>query len=344
MRKIAPTLAMLGAVILVGGQTSCSCINREADAADQVLMVRVKAGLKPLNSAVSTKLSTDERSYLDYYGIESPGKHRLGTFRSGDLMLAGQFLYPSDAAAKKGTVIVVHGYFDHACCTVNLTNHLVADGYHVAVYDHPGHGLSDGKRASIRDFESYQVGFSDFLDLVSEELPPPYDVVAHSMGSTVVIDHLDKTGGEPIRRLVFLAPLIKDTKPRGLHVLGAVVSTFNEYLIRPLEENSSDKDYRIFAETDPLQFHCVSTRWAVAFNRWRKKFDDSRPREETPLIIYAGDDATVDNDFARQWLGRVFPGQKTVVIEGAKHQILNEMTPIREEVLKVVSDELNAKS
>ena len=334
------SLSVLVAGLAICGQTSCTCVNQQADEKMLLVMGQAQIDLKPLASSESSNLTIAQHQYLNFYGVRKAGEHQLGSFPSGDLMLAGQFLEPAEKT-EKGTVIMVHGYFDHAYATVNLINYLVGEGYHVAIFDHAGHGLSDGKRVSISDFGIYRKGFSDFLDVVSKEYPPPYGVVAHSMGSTVVIDHLDKNGTAPIRRLVFLAPLIKDTKSRGLHLLGASVSPFADYLIRIPEENSSNKDYRKFTVRDPLQFQCVSTHWAVAFNRWRRAFDDSNSRAEPPLIIYAGKDTVVDNDFGREWLSRVFPDREEVEIEGAGHQLLNETDPIRERVLDLISGELS---
>ncbi len=335
-----PFFQVLGLAFFACVQAACTCVNQRADEEIRAMMDRAKGDLMPLESAASAELSPDQRRYLDFYRIQAVNEQSLGSFKSGGLTLAGQFLHPSSSSSRKGSVIVVHGYLDHAGTTANLINRLVGDGYHVAVYDQPGHGLSEGRRVSVRDFDTYQAGFSDFLGLVSKNLPAPYDVVAHSMGSTVVIDHLDKKGGAPIRRLIFLTPLIRDTKSTSLHAFGAVISPFADYLVRVPEDNTLDSKYREFVTRDPLQSPCVATRWSVAFNRWRRTFVDSRPRPEAPLIIYAGMDTVVDNKVGQDWLRRVFPSQRQVVIEQGGHQLLNETEPIREQVLNLISQEL----
>ena len=43
--------------------------------------------------------------------------------------------------------------------------------------------------------------------------------------------------------------------------------------------------------------------------------------QRTPLIIYAGQDTVVDNDFGREWLSRVFPDREEVEIEGGRPSI-----------------------
>ena len=65
------------------------------------------------------------------------------------------------------------------------------------MYDHPGHGLSSGARASIDDFSEYVSVLEDFLRIARVHLPGPYHLVAHSMGGAVTLDYLltaDPTG------------------------------------------------------------------------------------------------------------------------------------------------------
>lgn len=332
----------LSLVFLSCFQIACTCVNKNADPLVSAAIAQAKSDLKPLESPASAALTRDQRKYFQYYRIQMVREPKLGSFSSGDLLLAGQFHRPSRFDSGKGTVVVVHGYFDHAGTAANLINRLVEEGYHVAVYDHPGHGLSEGRHVSVRDFETYSVAFSDFLGMVSEHLPGPYDVVAHSMGSTVVIDHLNMGECSSIRKMVFLTPLIRDMKPKSLHTLGAIISPFSDYLGRIREDNTTNQEYLEFSARDPLQYACVSTRWSVAFNRWRREARDFGPRSEAPLVIYAGSDAVVNNEVGQAWMKRAFPSHRNRVIEGGRHQLLNDPLPIREKVLDLICRELDA--
>ena len=52
-----------------------------------------------------------------------------------------------------GIVILVHGYAEHGARYAHVAAELNAQGMAVFAEDHLGHGLSDGDRALITDFE-----------------------------------------------------------------------------------------------------------------------------------------------------------------------------------------------
>lgn len=332
-------LFMLLLLLNVLGGVSCSCRTKGADPATIALLGRVRADLKPLRSEPPVALSASQRAYLDFYGVQTRHLvHQMGTFESRGVALAGHLIKASGKA--KGTVILVHGYFDHAGYFNHLINRLGTEGYNVAVYDHPGHGLSEGRRISTKDFAIYRDGFADFVDLVTEYLPGPYDVIAHSMGATAVIDRLLLDGQDPLRRLVLITPLIRDATPRILLFVGYALSAAVDYFPRVAEDNSSDPDYLARVKTDPLQFRCVSTHWSRAFLRWRKRIENCQPRAERPLILTAEIDTVIDNEYGHRWMRGTFPGGRFETIPGGRHHLLNDARPIRERVMGMILAEL----
>ncbi len=50
-------------------------------------------------------------------------------------------------------VVLVHGYAEHSNRYAHVADALAADGAAVYAEDHLGHGLSEGERALIVDFE-----------------------------------------------------------------------------------------------------------------------------------------------------------------------------------------------
>ncbi len=286
-----------------------------------------------------SSLSRYQRAYLDFYGIHADSENfRFGTFESGGLTLSCQLLHsPTNG---KGTVILVHGYLDHSGCLRHLINRLAAEGYNVAVYDHPGHGLSEGKQVSIDDFATYESAFSDLLAHVRSRMPPPYDVVAHSMGGTVVVDHLLNHPDSSLRRVVLVAPMIRDATPWVFRRFGHTISPLVDYLPRIAEKTSSDLAFCAGLKTDPLESRVVSTRWSRSFIRWQRKSLNAPQSTRSPLITEAEIDTVIDGAYTHQWLHRTFPASRFVQIEGGRHHLLNEAQPLREHVLDIVSEEL----
>ena len=83
-------------------------------------------------------------------------------------------------------VLLAHGFGDHSGRWERFGTRLAEAGGAVLACDHMGHGLSDGKRAAVDDFDLVA---ADFLRLLAvPELPGGVPVVlaGHSMGGLVV--------------------------------------------------------------------------------------------------------------------------------------------------------------
>ena len=320
---------------------SCFYSQRGRDVYASAMVAAVGGGLEPIGSVRPGSVSALQSDYLDYYGIRlGDAACQFGTFESGGVRLAAQFYRVPGRG--KGTVVFVHGYLDHSAWGRHLINHLLSEGYNVAVYDQPGHGLSGGRRISTNDFSIYENAFCDFLSVVSAELPAPYDVVAHSLGGAVAVDHLLVREGAPFRRLVLIAPMIRDTMPYHLKMVMHTLSPLVDYYPRIPENNSSDLEMKERVRADPLQPRFVSARWSRSFSRWGRQswVKGAAPRAWSPLVLSAGIETVIDDTFSNGWIRRVFPNSRFVTVGGGRHQLLNESAPLREQVLEMISAEL----
>ena len=59
-----------------------------------------------------------------------------------------------ESASPKGTVFILHGYFDHVGLYTQLIDRCLGAGFDVLAYDQPGHGLSSGTLTAIGSFGS----------------------------------------------------------------------------------------------------------------------------------------------------------------------------------------------
>ncbi|MED5413144.1 MAG: alpha/beta fold hydrolase, partial [Pseudomonadota bacterium] len=80
--------------------------------------------------------------------------HRMGLLRSYNFDLVCQSFCTS-LDKQKGTVFIIHGYFDHTGLYGHLIKHCLQKGLTVISFDLPGHGLSSGDPASIDSFNQY---------------------------------------------------------------------------------------------------------------------------------------------------------------------------------------------
>jgi alpha-beta hydrolase superfamily lysophospholipase len=93
---------------------------------------------------------------------------------------------PGDAAAARGTVLIVHGLGEHIGRYAALAAALNAAGWHVAGYDQRGHGASGGPRGSIARSDSLLLDLARVIDHVREQRRPgPLVLLGHSMGGLV---------------------------------------------------------------------------------------------------------------------------------------------------------------
>src|SRR5690625_8003366 len=83
----------------------------------------------------------------------------------------------------RGTLVVIHGYYDH----VGLYGHALRFGldqsYAVLAFDILGHGLSSGAHASIDSFDQYANALHEVLTSIESMLPSSCHSIGHSTGS-----------------------------------------------------------------------------------------------------------------------------------------------------------------
>jgi alpha-beta hydrolase superfamily lysophospholipase len=284
--------------------------------------------------------SQDELAYFSYYGLEVPNSdHLFGTFCSDDKLLAAHIF---KAAMAKGTVILVHGYLDHTGMWQHVIKTMVDRGYTVAVYDQPGHGLSSGERAAIDEFSEYVSVFEDFLRMCEVHLPRPHHLVAHSMGSAIVMDYLLTVEHLPVDRVVFIAPLVHTSYwhlARFGHFLGKHLS---DSVPRKARKTSSDQEFVEFSRNDPLKAPRVPTKWFSALVAWNKRIVEYDPSTEPIMIVQGTADTTVDWKYNLDFIKEKFPRADIVMIEGGGHHLINETPAIRTKVLQLIADYIAA--
>jgi len=320
---------MAGVLLAAGGVTAG--VNREL--ADVVEAVR--ADLEPLDLEQPTAASEAATAYFKAYGLDVPDvTHRFGTFDAGGYRLAAHVFVPEQA---RGTVIGVHGYYDHAGVWKHVIRRLVADGYAVAFYDQPGHGLSSGARASIGSFDEYLAVLQSFMAICREHLEGPYHVVAHSTGASVVMDYLLNVERPAVDRVVLISPLIRSVawgiSGFGQKLMGKRVDS----VPRKFRKNSSDEAFLAFVKADPLHARRVPTTWVSAHRDWVDKIVKDSPTAKPVKIIQGTKDTTVSWKFNVRVIRDKFPNAEISLVEEGGHQLINEVEPLRKQALDLMS-------
>ena len=110
--------------------------------------------LEPFDPTRSRDLSDEMVAYCRFYGLDLWVEHPDVAYHQGYVKACGHevmvhyFRLP-DQSTERGTVFILHGYFDHVGLYSQLIDRCLGAGFDVLAYDQPGHGLSSGTPAAI---------------------------------------------------------------------------------------------------------------------------------------------------------------------------------------------------
>lgn len=300
---------------------------------------------RPLDWAHGQPLDEAARRYSQFYGLDFsdhpvPLEHGFGYFEAAGYTLAAHTWRPPQP---RGTVLVCHGYFDHVGLYRHIIGRALELGYAVIAYDLPGHGLSSGPRAEIDDFADYQTVLERCLAAAQPHFPDPWHVIAQSTGGAIVMEYLLRHGeGAAFEKSILLAPLVRPYKWNTARWLHTLIRPFTSSIKRVFTVNSGDPDFLDFLENDdPLQSARLSARWVGALKKWLPMFEALPPVNASPVVIQGDRDETVDWRHNLRVINEKFADPEVNILEGARHQLANEQSALRERMLRIIDRHLD---
>ncbi len=259
--------------------------------------------------------------------------HRWGVLHTGDYTIACHYWHPVVAA--KGTVFLVHGYFDHVGLYGHLVHYLLARDYSVVAFDLPGHGLSSGERVSIASFDHYAEVFDAVLTRAAAHFPRPWRAVGQSTGGAVILKCLlEQRGDTPqFAHIALLAPLVHPYRWTWNKLVYLVAHRFIKRIGRKFVTNSGNRAFLQFLSgQDPLQDRYIPLEWIGAMKRWTENFR-RLPVSSFPVCIVQGDrDTTLDWRYNLKVLAHKLPNAKIHIVPGARHHLANETPELRSQI------------
>lgn len=276
----------------------------------------------------------DYADYLNFYSYQTDCLCRYGWLKPlPEQRVFAQAFKPSNKEVQ-GTWLHLHGYFDHSASYPSLQAWVLKQNWAYLSYDLLGHGLSNGKRTTIKNFNQYQAALDELVNLLeTENWPKPWVLSGFSTGGALALQQ--QLTHKKFAGLVLLAPLVEPDKwnkiRRVINPLSKVLPSWP----RSFRPNSSDADYLAFMQhQDVLQGQKISLRWAAALKNWLEQdFVRLQADSQTQCLILQGDaDTTLTWQTNLQALSRLLPAAKTVIIPQAQHQLLNENLNIQQQV------------
>jgi len=265
-----------------------------------------------------------------YYGLDVAAaglevQHSVGTITSGPWRLATHLWQQPDA---RGNLVLLHGLFDHTGLYDKLLAYGLSRQYNVLMFDLPGHGLSTGEPAVIKDFAAYGRATGSVLGQV--KLPQlPCVAMAQSTGCAALVEFA-RIYPWPFQAAVLLAPLVRPAQWSKVWAGHTLLRHFTDSVSRTFNENSSDREFLSFIRRDPLQARRSSMRWVGALRRWLKTLPIANLGVGPVLVVQGDADGTVDWRYNINVIVGLFPGSRVEYVSGAGHQLANESLELRQ--------------
>ena len=273
------------------------------------------------------------QAYLDFYQINFTSRlaatHRFGYLDWRDYRIA---LHCWQPAAPRGTLVIVHGYYDHTGIFARAIEFGLAQQLAVVIFDLPGHGLSSGERSAIASFDIYGDLLEQVLSLSLAQLPRPCFALGQSTGGAILLNHLWRYPQQAaqLHKIALCAPLIL---PRGWgagRLLYWLVRPFIRRLKRGRSLSSHDLAFVSFIEAgDPLQDKTLSLQWVGAMKAWHEYFRQLPLNDRELLVLQGTGDMTVDWRYNLPLLQQKLPNAGVEYLPDAGHQLVNESDKYR---------------
>lgn len=215
----------------------------------------------------------------------------VGPYRPKIVILPGaegryvNYLFQSPAAEPRGTVLFMHGYFNHATGYDKIIRYLLAAGWNVAAPDLPGHGLNAGPRGAADGFEEYGLLVKRALDAAQARDPEGRLVLlSHSLGGAGILEYLlqsRESGTEAMADgIVLVNPLIRNRNYRLIQAARIAAEPFIDYFPVDL--------------SNPYGVNAVPTRWLRELARFNRRLRKASPLHDELVILQSEGDRTVN--------------------------------------------------
>jgi len=291
----------------------------------------------------------------------TPRGAKTGFFEARDGVLLRYAFWPARQGTSRGTVCLFTGRGEFIEKYFEIVKELLDRGFSVAAMDWRGQGrsprvLENPRKGHIESFDDYYHDLVTFVEtVVLPECAPPFFVLAHSMGASIVLKSLYHR--EWFNRAVLVSPMIGFPTRWVLNktlttLVGAAVSLgFKGSFVpggksRSVEErefanNRLTSDLNRFERTrtiltsDPtLGLGSPTFGWVSAALTHMKDLQQENFGKSVlvPTLIVAGGHEQVVSYLAIETLCRKMPNGALVTIDGARHEIMMERDIYRQQL------------
>jgi len=256
-------------------------------------------------------------------------------------------------ADSKGTVCVFSGRGEFIEKYLETASDLRKRGFAVAMMDWRGQGhssrqLADPRKGHVESFSEFEIDVETFMkQVVLPNCPPPYFALAHSMGGAVLL-RIAHSGKRWFERTILAAPMIDFPRPRASLPLRILVRTLRlagfgssyvpgsnvdraraaGFAGNPLTSDPVRyaRNASIFEQDPTLGIGSPTVAWLDAAFETMVAFRaaDYPLQIDHPILMVAAGGDTIVSEAAIEGFAARLPAGSHCVIEGARHEILQE--------------------
>jgi lysophospholipase len=300
-----------------------------------------------------TQSQSEAATVLQKRDNPAPPGYVVDTVVTDDGMRLRSVHWPAFEGSAKGTVLILQGRTEFTEKYFETIADLRRRRFAVATFDWRGQGRSQREIAGHCHVESY-ADYDRDLDAVMRRIvlpdcPRPLCLLGVSMGALVGL-RAARDGRARFDRIVLLAPMIELSRhsapPMGLMRLLAAIGLFlgrdtkdvGNRALRAryadfIEEPRRQRLAALLREAPELQTGHPTVRWlysSLEAMRGIESASFARQIAAPVLAVVAGRDRLVSNDAIARFVGDLRFGAQ-IIVAGARHEILLEPDPIREE-------------
>lgn len=235
---------------------------------------------------------------------------------------------------------LVHGYGEHLGRYPYVADHLNAAGAFVIGPDHEGHGLSDGERVLIDDFETVVDDVDAVVSIASRtHAGLPIVMVGHSLGGMIAARYAQRYG-DRLTALVLSGPVIGSWE-------ATAVADLPEIPDEPLDVAVLSRDPAIGEAyaADPLVWHGPFKRPMLrAIDAMLDTINHGGDLGDLPTLwVHGGADRLVPIGPSRTGVEQIGgANMREIVYADARHEVFNETN--RDDVLNDVVGFVNTST
>lgn len=255
----------------------------------------------------------------------------MGRTTTGDGLALSTYRWnpPGDAPAGRPTVLLAHGYAEHARRYAPLAGTLTRAGYPVVAVDHRGHGASEGPRADVAAFERY---VDDFATFAREARPGAGRQVAlgHSMGGAIAALYAARRP-DGLDALVLSSPYLRNAVAVPSWLEGVARMLARLAPTAPVRRLDAGALSRLPKEVEAYRSDPLVHSGPVKARMARELLDGGRAALaaasaiEVPVrIVHGGADRIADPAGAREMAERLGDRAEATIYDGGYHELLND--------------------